>query len=797
MNTPVFEPSELFFDAAPYTPRTSLPMRRLEDLKNALEDMNIWVLGTSKTVIAKFDMLLQCVEHDKDKVRHLPIPFHKNKLEAISKSLAHISSSGLKNIIFIADNDYGPALTELCSVMPKGAAIPALLPNGYIVSAIKSGYFFDGYPNITNLTLHDLCVGIQNKKIIILSDDPEECKKISLKLSLHGRYSNINFIVSTMSAMHGKIIHGHDVFPFEKLEDNPKEYDAIILGTSVSEEVINKINSACAKFTQLILASTGYYFTSFTQNISYQNYDVEHYNRTRLDRIYKIIFKEHANYSDEHCQNIKSSSPLIIKNRVLQHSNYSSPHYNVNNGIRHTIDNVENSTNSIYMIGSSYSHGLFCDDKHTVCNYLQQKCNKLGAPFNSKIRYNVVNLGAIRQSSPYNSYINLLNHINLKENDIVIFIISPYTIYKSGISNNDLNTFVAIKEFCKLHKAKFSMFLQPHVYLVQNPSAHEREIIVDFKRRDGLTTDYDPHKLEQHKHELQNIFTANEIPCFDLQRHFDRPHNWNECFFDKIHTTYHGNECIADAIYNIYISKIISLNPMHAYAASHYNLVHMAQRMFMESDGLVDWLEKVPVFPNATHKQVGSIVMNCNPFTLGHKHILATALSKVDYLYLFVVEEDKSNFKFPERWKLIKEGVAEFGDKICMVPSGKFIISSLSFPEYFQKDKIEYTPDTTNEILMFGTILAPYLGISKRFFGEEPYCHVTKAHHEQMKELLPLCGVECVEIPRKPHDGSAISASRVRKLLEEGELEELSKIVPVTTFRHLLKKYRQANKDAA
>ncbi|PUU99564.1 [citrate (pro-3S)-lyase] ligase, partial [Acinetobacter baumannii] len=55
---------------------------------------------------------------------------------------------------------------------------------------------------------------------------------------------------------------------------------------------------------------------------------------------------------------------------------------------------------------------------------------------------------------------------------------------------------------------------------------------------------------------------------------------------------------------------------------------------------------------------IGAIVMNCNPFTLGHQYLVEYAAAQVVRLYLFVVEEDKSEFPFADRLELVKQGVA-------------------------------------------------------------------------------------------------------------------------------------------
>lgn len=59
-----------------------------------------------------------------------------------------------------------------------------------------------------------------------------------------------------------------------------------------------------------------------------------------------------------------------------------------------------------------------------------------------------------------------------------------------------------------------------------------------------------------------------------------------------------------------------------------------------------------------------------------------------------------------------------------------------------------------------------------------------------MSKILPKYGVEFVVIPRKEYDGEAISASRVRKLLEEKDFERIKPIVPDTTYQYLVSNFR-------
>ncbi len=194
------------------------------------------------------------------------------------------------------------------------------------------------------------------------------------------------------------------------------------------------------------------------------------------------------------------------------------------------------------------------------------------------------------------------------------------------------------------------------------------------------------------------------------------------------------------------------------------------------------WLETQKVH----HKPiVGAIVMNCNPFTLGHKYLIETAKSQVDFLYIFVVEEDKSIFAFKDRLKMVELGTSHLKN-IKVLPYGSFIISSLTFSSYFEKANLKgNTVDTTLDVETFARQIAPCLDITVRFVGEEPLDPVTWQYNQSMKNILPQYGIELREIPRKEEGGEVISASRVRGYLQEKKWDELAKIVPNTTYEYL------------
>lgn len=186
-------------------------------------------------------------------------------------------------------------------------------------------------------------------------------------------------------------------------------------------------------------------------------------------------------------------------------------------------------------------------------------------------------------------------------------------------------------------------------------------------------------------------------------------------------------------------------------------------------------------------KKTGAIVMNCNPFTLGHRYLIEQACAQVDILYIFVVEEDASHFKFEDRIEMVKQGTRDI-DKVRILPSGKYIISKETFAQYFEKEQIiAELDDVDYDVRIFGEVVAKMLGITCRFVGEEPFDKVTREYNETMKRILPEYNIELIEIPRKVNDGVCISASRVRKYLEQGEIEKAYKLLPESTRKYLMR----------
>lgn len=200
--------------------------------------------------------------------------------------------------------------------------------------------------------------------------------------------------------------------------------------------------------------------------------------------------------------------------------------------------------------------------------------------------------------------------------------------------------------------------------------------------------------------------------------------------------------------------------------------------------GLDDFLNGLER-PAENDGSVGCIVANCNPFTLGHRYLIETAAGMCSTLHVFILSENRSRFDAEDRLKLAKAGCADLPN-VIFHPTGPYLISSATFPAYFLRDRIRADMAHSElDVRLFGERFVPALGITKRFVGEEPYCPVTRAYNDQLKARLPEYGVEVIEIPRRESGGAAISASRVRELLDAGDLEAIRPLVPQTTFDYL------------
>ena len=175
--------------------------------------------------------------------------------------------------------------------------------------------------------------------------------------------------------------------------------------------------------------------------------------------------------------------------------------------------------------------------------------------------------------------------------------------------------------------------------------------------------------------------------------------------------------------------------------------------------------------------------MNANPFTLGHRYLAETAAAACDTLHLFLVSEDASLVPFSVRKELARAGTAHL-DNVALHDSGPYIISSATFPSYFLKDEAAVIDGHARLDLAVFVRIARALDITVRYVGEEPASQVTGIYNQVMASQLPRAGIDCVIVPRLAVSDEAVSASTVRRLIQQGRLEEIRPLVPESTYAY-------------
>ncbi|OMO26744.1 citrate lyase ligase [Vibrio lentus] len=218
----------------------------------------------------------------------------------------------------------------------------------------------------------------------------------------------------------------------------------------------------------------------------------------------------------------------------------------------------------------------------------------------------------------------------------------------------------------------------------------------------------------------------------------------------------------------------------------YYLFRHTAQTL--ESCEMKSYLDLLKQHVSSDEGVVGSVAVNCNPITKGHLHLIEYAASSVDKLFIFVIEEDKSFFKFEDRFTLVSESTKHIPN-VTVLRGGKFICTELTYPDYFDKETSEAKADASMEAWFFCEYIAKALNITKIFLGNEPKCQITQQYNEKMQELLPEYDIEVEIIDRISTNGDIISASKVREFLANRDFNSIEAIVPKPTYLFLKENY--------
>lgn len=213
-----------------------------------------------------------------------------------------------------------------------------------------------------------------------------------------------------------------------------------------------------------------------------------------------------------------------------------------------------------------------------------------------------------------------------------------------------------------------------------------------------------------------------------------------------------------------------------------YPIAKTGDVLLMENrqGGIREFLNSLPV---AVGKPAGAMVMNCDPFTRGHRYLIETAAKECDRVYVFVLSEDRSHFSAADRLEMVKRGTADLPN-VTVLPTGPYLISAATFPTYFLKERDKAAQvQCALDIEIFTRYYVPKFGITRRYVGTEPLSSMTQLYNEALAAKLPDKGIELRQVSRLEHSGVPVSASAVRASLND--IKKLEQLVPETTLDYL------------
>ena len=180
-------------------------------------------------------------------------------------------------------------------------------------------------------------------------------------------------------------------------------------------------------------------------------------------------------------------------------------------------------------------------------------------------------------------------------------------------------------------------------------------------------------------------------------------------------------------------------------------------------------------------RRCAAVVMNANPFTLGHLHLVTRASRENDLVHLFVLSEEMSAFRAAARIELVRQGTAHLKN-VIIHPTSDYLVSAATFPAYFLKEHDDITRIQAKlDSRIFINHIAPALGITVRYVGTEPFSIATEIYNNTMQEAF-CDNVKLIVLDRyRTEEGEVVSASTVRTLLASGNVEKAGKLVPPTT----------------
>ena len=267
----------------------------------------------------------------------------------------------------------------------------------------------------------------------------------------------------------------------------------------------------------------------------------------------------------------------------------------------------------------------------------------------------------------------------------------------------------------------------------------------------------------------------NVIKCFAVSKEY-RSENYGGILISNLINYFYENKIYHYMVYTKkeYLNTFINLGFNEIVSTSNVAILESGTPNICEY--IKDLKRKIEYkFEcNLDEADVCSLVMNCNPITEGHLGLIEYAASQHQYVILFLLEEDLSYFSYKERMSLVYLATLNLGN-VIVVPSSNYIVSSLTFPNYFLKNnQLKNQEWAITDALIFKNYFMKYLNICMRYIGTET-SNIMIDYNNALKEVLES---RVKEVKRFELNNQIISASLVRKYIEDGEIDKALEYIP-------------------
>lgn len=180
-----------------------------------------------------------------------------------------------------------------------------------------------------------------------------------------------------------------------------------------------------------------------------------------------------------------------------------------------------------------------------------------------------------------------------------------------------------------------------------------------------------------------------------------------------------------------------------------------------------------------------AVVVNADPFTVGHLALVEQAARLGDTVYVFVTSEGRFQLPLKTRLELARLGTAHLANA-TVIETGPYALGRATFPAYFltQGEEIDLVRmDLDGEL--FGKHLAAAFQIVTRVVGSEPSDPVSRRYNQRLRQRLNQWNIQLLEIERIRFGDRWVDTRRARQALAAGDMAALGGLVPETTLSRL------------